>query len=75
MLIASTAGGMDIEEVAATTPELILAEPFDPYRGLAGYQTRLLASKLNLPTTAWRHADTFFRKLCQAFVDLDASLL
>jgi succinyl-CoA synthetase beta subunit len=75
VLIASTAGGMDIEEVAAKTPELILSEPFDPDRGLAGWQARLLASKLGLPTASWRHAETFFRKLCQAFVDLDASLL
>jgi succinyl-CoA synthetase beta subunit len=75
VLIASTAGGMDIEEVAAQTPELILSEPFDPDRGLAGWQARLLASKLDLPTASWRHAEAFFKKLCQAFVDLDASLL
>jgi len=75
VLIASTAGGMDIEEVAAKTPELILTEPFDPDRGLGGYQARVLASKLGLPTASWRHAETFFRALCQAFVDLDASLV
>ena len=75
VLIASTAGGMDIEEVAAKTPEKILSEPFDPDRGLAGWQARLLASKLDLPTAAWRHAETFVRRLCQAFVALDASLL
>jgi succinyl-CoA synthetase beta subunit len=75
VLIASTAGGMDIEEVAAKTPELILAEPFDPDRGLAAYQTRLLAAKLGLPTASWRHAEIFFRRLCAAFVALDASLI
>jgi succinyl-CoA synthetase beta subunit len=75
VLIASTAGGVNIEEVAAETPELILAEPFDPDRGLASWQTRILAAKLGLPTVSWRHADTFFRGLCKAFVDLDASLL
>jgi succinyl-CoA synthetase beta subunit len=75
VLIASTAGGMDIEEVAHKTPELILSEPFDPDRGLASYQTRVLAAKLGLPAASWRHADTFFRSLCKAFVDLDASLL
>jgi succinyl-CoA synthetase beta subunit len=75
VLIASTAGGMDIEEVAAKTPELILSEPFDPDRGLGAWQARLLASKLGLPTPSWRHAETFFRRLCRAFVDLDASLL
>jgi succinyl-CoA synthetase beta subunit len=75
VLIASTAGGVDIEEVAAKTPELILSEPFDPDRGLAGYQARLLAARLGLPTASWRHAETFFRRLCAAFVSLDASLL
>jgi succinyl-CoA synthetase beta subunit len=66
---------MDIEEVAAKTPELILSEPFDPDRGLGAYQARLLASKLGLPTASWRHAEQFFRALCKAFVTLDASLL
>lgn len=75
VLIASTAGGMDIEEVAAKTPELILSEPFDPDRGLGAYQARLLASKLDLPTTSWRYAEQFFRSLCRAFITLDASLL
>jgi succinyl-CoA synthetase beta subunit len=75
VLIASTAGGMDIEEVAAKTPELILTEPFDADRGLAAYQTRLLCSKLGLPTSSWRAAEHFFRSLTKAFVSLDASLL
>jgi len=75
VLIASTAGGVNIEEVAARTPELILSEPFDPDRGLAGWQARLLAAKLGLPTASWRHAEAFFRTLCRAFVDCDASLL
>jgi len=75
VLIASTAGGMDIEEVAAHTPEAILAEPFDADRGLAGWQARLLASKLALPTASWRHAEAFFRRLCRVFCELDASLL
>ena len=75
VLIASTAGGMDIEEVAATTPELILTEPFDPDSGLGAYQTRLLSAKLGLPTASWRAAEHFFRSLTKAFVALDASLL
>jgi succinyl-CoA synthetase beta subunit len=75
VLIASTAGGMDIEEVAAKTPELILTEAFDPDRGLASFQTRLLSAKLGLPAASWRAADHFFRSLAKAFVTLDASLL
>ncbi|MFM9011233.1 MAG: ADP-forming succinate--CoA ligase subunit beta, partial [Planctomycetota bacterium] len=75
VLIASTAGGMDIEEVAAKTPEAILSEPFDADRGLAGYQARLLAAKVGLPTASWRAAEQFFGSLTRAFVRLDASLL
>lgn len=75
MLIASTAGGMDIEEVAHNTPELILSEPFDPDRGLAAYQTRLLSAKLGLPAKSWRAAEQFFTSLTRAFLSLDASLL
>ena len=75
VLIASTAGGVDIEEVAAHTPELILSEPFDPDRGLAAYQTRVLSAKLGLPHSSWRAAEQFFRSLTKAFVALDASLL
>ena len=75
VLIASTAGGVDIEEVAAHTPELILSEPVDPDRGLAAYQTRVLSAKLGLPHTSWRAAEQFFRSLTKAFVALDASLL
>ena len=75
VLIASTAGGMDIEEVAHNTPELILSEPFDPDRGLAAYQTRVLSAKLGLPTKSWRAAEQFFTSLTRAFLALDASLL
>ena len=75
VLIASTAGGMDIEEVAHNTPELILSEPFDPDRGLAAYQTRLLSAKLGLPAKSWRAAEQFFTSLTRAFLALDASLL
>jgi succinyl-CoA synthetase beta subunit len=75
VLIASTAGGMDIEEVAHNTPELILSEPFDPDRGLAAYQTRVLSAKLGLPAKSWRAAEQFFTSLTRAFLALDASLL
>ena len=66
---------MDIEEVAHNTPELILSEPFDPDRGLAAYQTRVLSAKLGLPAKSWRAAEQFFTSLTRAFLALDASLL
>ena len=75
VLIVSTAGGMDIEEVAAKTPERIVTEPFDPDRGLAPWQTRILAARLGLPAASWRAAEQFFRSVTRAFVTLDASLL
>ena len=75
VLIASTAGGMDIEEVAAKTPELIITEPFDPDRGLAAWQTRVLSARLGLPAASWRAAEPFFKSLTKAFVNLDSSLL
>jgi len=75
VLIASTAGGMDIEEVAAKTPELIITEPFDPDRGLAAWQTRVLSARLGLPAASWRAAEQFFKSLTKAFVNLDSSLL
>src|SRR5215471_21761959 len=47
-VIASTAGGMDIEEVAAKTPEKILTEQIDPMIGVAGFQARKIAFALGL---------------------------
>jgi succinyl-CoA synthetase beta subunit len=75
VLIASTAGGMDIEEVASKTPELIITEPFDPDRGLSSWQTRVLSARLGLPVASWRAAEQFFKSLTKAFVNLDSSLL
>ena len=48
VLMASSEGGMEIEEVAAETPELIFREPFHPDAGLQSYQVRKLAGKLGL---------------------------
>jgi len=75
VLMASSEGGMDIEEVAARTPELIFHEPFDPSAGLQSYQTRKLAQKLELAGPSVRAAEKFMRALCRVFVDCDCSLL
>ncbi|MEM9185952.1 MAG: ADP-forming succinate--CoA ligase subunit beta [Planctomycetota bacterium] len=74
VLMVSTEGGMDIEEVAEKTPELIYTERFTPDGGLLPYQTRKLAKKLGLEGGAVRAADTFLRSLCKLFVQLDCSL-
>jgi len=75
VLMASSAGGMNIEEVAEKTPELILKEPFCPDAGLQPYQVRKLAAKLDLKGNSVRSAEKFMRALCRVFVSLDCSLL
>jgi succinyl-CoA synthetase beta subunit len=75
VLMASSQGGMNIEDVAAKTPELIFIEPFHPDTGLQAYQVRKLAAKLALTGPSVRSADKFMRALCRLFVDLDASLV
>ncbi|MEX2092927.1 MAG: ADP-forming succinate--CoA ligase subunit beta [Pirellulales bacterium] len=74
VLMASSQGGMNIEEVAAKTPELIFIEPFDPDSGLQPYQVRKLCAKLDVTGPTVRSAEKFMRSLCKLFVDLDCSL-
>jgi len=74
-VMASSAGGMDIEEVAAKSPEAILIEHVDPAVGLAGYQARNLAYALGLKADEAKSAAAFLLKLYQAFMALDASLV
>src|SRR5262249_54109209 len=75
VLMASSQGGMNIEDVAAKTPELIFIEPFHPDTGLLAYQVRKLTAKLELTGASVKSADKFFRSLCKLFVQLDASLV
>ncbi len=85
VLMASSAGGMNIEEVAEKTPHLIHKEPFCPDAGLQPYQVRKLAAKLDLNPSpnpspirggvrGGGSAEKFMRSLCRVFVDLDCSL-
>ena len=74
VLMASSAGGMNIEEVAAKTPEKIYKEPFHPDAGLQPYQVRKLCAELELTGPSVRSAEKLMRSLCQLFVDLDCSL-
>jgi succinyl-CoA synthetase beta subunit len=75
VVMASAAGGMEIEEVAARNPEAILKEHVDPALGLAPFQARRLSYALGLTGTAARNATVFLQKLYQAFLALDASLV
>jgi succinyl-CoA synthetase beta subunit len=75
VLIASPEGGMDIEHVAATTPERIFAEPFDPDVGLRPHQIRKLAWRLGLPQAVLGAAQEFMLALGRVFLERDCSLL
>ncbi|RMG01495.1 MAG: ADP-forming succinate--CoA ligase subunit beta, partial [Planctomycetota bacterium] len=74
VLMVSSEGGVEIEKVAAETPEKIFKEHFDPAVGLHSFQVRKLCKKLGLSGTTVRSADRFFRGLCRLYVDLDCSL-
>jgi succinyl-CoA synthetase beta subunit len=74
-LMASTEGGMDIEEVAARTPERILREWIDPLLGLAGFQARRVAFGLGLSGDAVPAFVRFATGLYQACLATDASLV
>jgi succinyl-CoA synthetase beta subunit len=74
VFMASAAGGMDIEEVAAHEPEKILKEPIDPAVGLLPFQARKLAFGIGLPKELAGKAVKFMTSLYRAYVDLDASL-
>ncbi len=74
VLMVSSEGGVEIEKVAEETPEKIFREHFHPAVGLQSYQVRKLCKKLNITGPAARAADTFMKKLCKLYVDLDCSL-
>ena len=73
-MMASTEGGVEIEEVAAKTPEKILKEMIDPAVGLQGYQARKLAFGLGVPKESINKAVAFMAGLYKAFVESDCSL-
>jgi succinyl-CoA synthetase beta subunit len=74
VLMVSSEGGVNIEEVAAKTPHLILKEPFCPDGGLQPYQVRKLCYRLNIAGDSVRSAEKLMRGLCKLFVDLDLSI-
>jgi succinyl-CoA synthetase beta subunit len=74
VFMASSAGGMEIEEVAAHTPDLILKETLDPGVGLAPYQARKLAFGIGIPAASVNGAAAAMTALAKAYVEMDASL-
>ncbi len=75
VIMASTEGGMDIEEVAAKTPERIIKEPIDPTLGFQAYQGRKLAVALGLTGDLLNQAVKTFSGLYRTWWECDASLL
>jgi succinyl-CoA synthetase beta subunit len=73
--MASEAGGMDIEEVAAKTPEKIIKQRIRPMDGLQPFNGRALAYELNLPPEAMKEFIAMVGKLCDLFIRCDCSLL
>jgi len=74
MIMYSTEGGMDIEEVAEHTPHLIFTEEIDPTIGLQGYQARRIAFNLGLSGNAFKEMTAFVHNLYNAYVGCDASM-
>ncbi len=74
VLMASSEGGMDIEEVAAKTPEKIFKETIDPLIGLAPFQARRIAFNIGIPNELVNQAVKFFIGLYNVFVEKDCSI-
>ena len=73
--IASAAGGMDIEKVAAETPEKIFSVAIAPDAGLQDYQARLLAFGLELDKQQMRQFGDLIKKMYRLYLECDASLI
>lgn len=74
IVMYSTEGGMDIEEVAAHTPHLIFKETIDPRVGLQGFQARKIAFNLGLSGTAFKEMVKFVTALVKAYEATDADM-
>jgi succinyl-CoA synthetase beta subunit len=75
VFMASAAGGMDIEEVAESTPEKIFKETIDPAVGFRPFQARQLAFRLGIPAELINQAAKFMQALYTAYEQTDASLI
>jgi succinyl-CoA synthetase beta subunit len=74
IIMASTEGGMDIEEVASKTPEKIVKERIDPSLGLQAFQARKIAFALGMEGNAFKEMVRFVNALYKAYVNCDASM-
>jgi len=74
VMMASSAGGVEIEEVARTTPEKIIKSHIDPLLGLKDYQARNIAIGIDLPKQHWKIFNQIANGLWRAYQDCDATL-
>ena len=74
VIMASTEGGMNIEDVAETTPEKIVKEWIDPTVGLQAFQARKIAFAMGWEGTAFKEGVKFIHSLYNAYLGLDASM-
>jgi len=75
VIVYSTEGGMDIEEVAHATPDRIHKEYVDPKVGIQGFQTRRVAFNLGLSGNAFKQMTVFLTNLYKAYEGIDASMI
>ncbi len=74
VVMVSKAGGIDIEEVAATTPEKIIKQPIDMRWGLRPFEARTILSRAELPHQVIAKGGAILAALAKAFIESDASL-
>src|SRR5689334_25900 len=75
LVVASTEGGVEIEAVAAKSPEKIIREPIDPLAGLQPYQGRKLAKQLGFESSQLKNASKLFEGLYRTFLAYDCSMV
>src|SRR6266853_1999905 len=75
VIVASTEGGVEIETVAAKSPEKIIREKIDPLAGLQSFQTRKLAKQLGFESSQLKSASKLFEGLYRTFIAFDCSMV
>jgi succinyl-CoA synthetase beta subunit len=75
VIVASTEGGVEIETVAAKSPEKIIREPIDPLAGLQLFQTRKLAKQVGFESSQLKNASKLFEGLYRTFIAFDCSMV
>ncbi len=75
VIVASSEGGVEIEAVAAKSPEKIIREPVDPLAGLQPFQTRKLAKQLSFESSQLKSASKLFEGLYRTFAAYDCSMV